>query len=76
MESPSESAELILSVFQGRKKGAAANIVALNAGAALYVAGKADSLREGAAAAKQAIENGTAYRQLARLQRKKEEQYA
>ncbi|MGD6795229.1 anthranilate phosphoribosyltransferase [Metabacillus indicus] len=76
VESPSESAELILSVFQGRKKGAAADIVALNAGAALYVAGKADSLKEGAAAAKLAIENGKAYRQLARLQRKKEEQYA
>jgi anthranilate phosphoribosyltransferase len=76
VESPAESAKLILGVFEGKRSGAAADIVALNAGAALYVAGKTDSLADGVKKAADAIANGTAYRQLARLQRKKEEQYA
>lgn len=76
VESPKASANLILEVFQGKRKGAAADIVALNAGAALYVAGKADSLKNGVKLSLEAIHNGTALHQLSRLQRKKEEQYA
>ncbi|WHZ56311.1 anthranilate phosphoribosyltransferase [Metabacillus hrfriensis] len=76
VESPAESAKLILDVFEGKREGAAADIVALNAGAALYIAGKTDSFADGVKKAADAIENGTAYRQLARLQSKKEEQYA
>lgn len=76
VESPKASANLILDVFQGNRKGAAADIVALNAGAALYVAGKADSLKNGVKQSLEAIHNGTAIHQLTRLQRKKEEQYA
>lgn len=76
VENPKASANLILEVFQGKRKGAAADIVALNAGAALYVAGKADSLKNGVKLSLEAIHNGTALHQLTRLQRKKEEQYA
>lgn len=54
------SLELVRSVLSG-KPGPAANIVALNAGAAIYVAGIADSLADGVARARKAIASGDAY---------------
>lgn len=58
-----ESLQLVTSVLEG-KAGPAANIVALNAGAAIYVAGIVDSLAEGVARAKAAIASGEAYAKL------------
>jgi anthranilate phosphoribosyltransferase len=53
-----ESAQLLKSVLQGTANESAINIVSVNAGIALYVAGKAASIREGTEMAKAAIESG------------------
>lgn len=71
-----ESANMINRIFQNDEKSSARDIVVLNAASALYVAGIAKSLYEGVHLAKEAIENGTAFRQLQTLQRRKEERYA
>lgn len=57
------SKAMILSVLNG-KKGAARTIVLLNAGAAIYVAGLADSLQSGILNAAQVIDNGAALAKL------------
>ena len=61
-----QSAALISSLFDG-ETGAAANIVCLNAGAAIYVAGKADSLTAGVQLAQQQLTNQAAQQTLAQL---------
>ena len=58
-----ESKAMILAVLEGQP-GPAHNIVALNAGAALYVAGVADTLKAGVERAAQAIKSGDAKRKL------------
>lgn len=57
--SPAESLSLIDAVFAG-KKCAARNIVALNAGAGIYVAGLTQTLAEGVQLALEAIDSGAA----------------
>ncbi len=59
VNSPQESAELIQRVFAG-EQGPAADIVALNAGAALYAADVASSIGEGVELAREVLANGTA----------------
>jgi anthranilate phosphoribosyltransferase len=59
VNSPQESADLIRAVFDGQP-GAAADIVALNAGAALYAADVASSIAEGLAMARQVLAEGSA----------------
>ena len=54
-----ENAELILDILKG-KKGPARDIVLLNAGAALYIYGKAADLGEGIKLAAQSIDTGAA----------------
>ncbi|MGQ9659770.1 MAG: anthranilate phosphoribosyltransferase [Thermochromatium sp.] len=63
---PNESLALLLSVLAG-ESGPARDIVRLNAGAAIYVAGRAASLAEGVALTAQAIDSGEAKRRLERL---------
>jgi anthranilate phosphoribosyltransferase len=58
-----ESKEMILAVL-GNQPGPAHNIVALNAGAAIYVAGLAKSHKEGVERARRAIASGDARRKL------------
>jgi anthranilate phosphoribosyltransferase len=58
-----ESKEMILAVL-GNQPGPAHNIVALNAGAAIYVSGRAPSMKAGVEAARQAIASGEAKRKL------------
>lgn len=58
-----ESLAVVRSVLEG-KPGPAANIVALNAGAAIYVAGLAPTLAEGVARARAVIASGDAYGKL------------
>ncbi|EPR28159.1 MULTISPECIES: anthranilate phosphoribosyltransferase [Geobacillus] len=67
---PEESAALLEAVMAGIAPESAINIVALNAGAALYAAGKAETIAEGVAMAKEAILSKTAYEQLQRLRAK------
>ncbi|THB72279.1 MAG: anthranilate phosphoribosyltransferase [Gammaproteobacteria bacterium] len=57
------SLNIINSVFNGDKQGkfeAATNIITLNAGAAIYVSGKAESLKQGIELAAEVIANGKA----------------
>lgn len=54
-----ESLDMMNSVLSG-SQGAARDIVLLNAAAAIYVGGKAESLADGVAAAKDAIDSGAA----------------
>ncbi len=49
------------------RPGAARDVIALNAGAALVVAGRADDLREGVELALDTIADGAAREQLERL---------
>ena len=66
VNSPEESAALIRAVFSGTR-GAAADVVALNAGAALYAADVATSLPQGVRLAQEALQNGSAEACLQRL---------
>ena len=60
------NAEIILRLLQG-KKGPARNVVLLNAGAALLVAGASKSVREGIERAEQAIDSGKAHSTLKQM---------
>jgi anthranilate phosphoribosyltransferase len=61
-----ENAAALLTLFQGGT-GAYRDTVVLNSAAALIVAGRADTLKDGAAQAVQAIEAGAALAALDRL---------
>ncbi|MGH9174841.1 MAG: anthranilate phosphoribosyltransferase, partial [Vicinamibacterales bacterium] len=61
-----QNAQRIRDVLDG-VPGAARNVVLLNAGAALFVAGRSDSIRTGVGVAAEAIDSGTAKAMLARL---------
>lgn len=60
---PKENAEITKAILAG-EKGAKRNAVVLNAGAALYVAGKAESLVDGIRLAEETIDSGKAMKQL------------
>jgi len=62
--SPEENAATILGVLSGGDRGVARAATVLNAGAALYVAGKAASLREGVRDAEGLVDSGAAARKL------------
>jgi len=62
-----ESAALLEAVMIASAPESAVNIVALNAGVALYAAGKTETIADGVAMAKDAILSNAAYRQLQRL---------
>lgn len=57
---PQENAAITLTILQGKEKGAKRNTVLLNAGAALYIGGKADSFNEGVQLAAKLIDSGRA----------------
>ena len=59
VDSPAKSLEMMHSVLNG-EPGPAREIVLLNAGASIYVAGLADDLRDGIAQARQSIDSGNA----------------
>ena len=58
-ENADQSLALINEAFSG-KKGVARDIIALNAGAAIYVSGLVNSLIEGIQKANQVLSNGSA----------------
>jgi anthranilate phosphoribosyltransferase len=64
--SAADNATIIRSILDGRR-GAARDVVLLNAGAALMVADRAASIKEGMALAAEAIDSGEAGRTLDRL---------
>lgn len=57
---PQENAAITLAILQGKEKGAKRNTVLLNAGAALYIGGKADSFNNGVQLAAKLIDSGRA----------------
>lgn len=65
---PQENAQITLSVLRG-ERGAKRDAVLLNAGAGLYIAGRAPSLLEGVAYAARLIDSGDAMAKLEAFQR-------
>ena len=61
---PTENAAITLGILKGEDKGSKRNAVLLNAGAALYIAGKADSFENGIKLAGELIDNGAALAKL------------
>lgn len=61
---PAENAAITLGILKGGDKGPKRNAVLLNAGAALYIAGKADSFENGIKLAGELIDTGTALAKL------------
>ncbi|MCF7889895.1 anthranilate phosphoribosyltransferase [Candidatus Bipolaricaulota bacterium] len=59
---PEKSARLAIDIMTGEINGPARDIVLLNAGAGIYVAGGGNSLREGLELARRSIDSGAAYR--------------
>lgn len=59
-----ENAEITKQILNGTLKGAKRNIVLLNAGCALYVCGKANTIFEGIKLAEETIDSGKAYQKL------------
>lgn len=57
---PEENAEITRNILNGTLRDGKRNVVCLNAGAAIYVAGKADSLAEGIKIAEETIDSGKA----------------
>ena len=63
---PQENAEIVRRILNG-EKGPKRNAVLLNAGASLYIGGKADSIREGVELAARIIDSGKAAETLDKL---------
>ena len=63
---PQENAEITRAILKG-EQGPKRNAVLLNAGAALYLGGKAESMKEGVALAAEIIDSGKAYDTLQRF---------
>ena len=63
---PEENAEITRSILRG-EKGPKRNAVLMNAGAALYIGGKAETLKDGVALAAKLIDSGKALETLSRL---------
>ena len=61
---PAENAEITKAVLRGEEQGGKRTAVLMNAGAALYVAGKAASLKEGVELAAKTIDDGVAYKKM------------
>lgn len=61
---PQENAKITRDILEGKEKGAKRHAVCLNAGAALYIAGKADTIEVGVKLAEQLIDSGAAKNKL------------
>ena len=57
---PQENAKITRDILEGKEKGAKRHAVCLNTGAALYIAGKADTIEAGVKLAEQLIDSGAA----------------
>jgi len=66
---PEENAADLVGIVEGDVTGAERDVTLANAGAAVYVAGAADSLKDGVEAAAAAIDSGAAAEKLERLRR-------
>ena len=57
-------AEITKAILRGEEKGSKRQAVCLNAGAALYIAGKAETMEVGVRMAEELIDNGAALKKL------------
>jgi len=64
---PADNARMVLGILRGDAPGVARAAVVVNAAAAIYVAGLADSLEDGIAVAEKSIDSGAAHDALDRL---------
>lgn len=62
-----ESKRKALKVLQGKEKGPILDVILINAGAAIWIAGKAKNLAEGIEKARQSVRSGRAYQSLKKL---------
>lgn len=61
---PAENAEITKAILKGKEKGPKRQAVCLNAGAALYIAGKAETMEAGVRMAEELIDSGAALKKL------------
>ena len=61
---PEENAKITMEILSGADKGPKRQAVCLNAGAAIYIAGKADTIEAGIRKAEQIIDEGLALKKL------------
>ena len=61
---PAENAEITRAILKGEERGSKRHAVCLNAGAALYIAGKAESMETGVRMAEELIDSGAALKKL------------
>lgn len=61
---PEENAQITRDILAGKLQGPKRNTVLMNAGAAIYIGGKADSLKDGISLAAQMIDSGAALAKL------------
>ena len=61
---PEENAQITRAILTGAKQGAKRQAVCLNAGAALYIAGKAETIKQGVRQAEQLLDSGAALAKL------------
>ena len=61
---PAENAEITRAILKGEERGPKRQAVCLNAGAALYIAGKAESMETGVRMAEELIDSGAALKKL------------
>ena len=61
---PLENAEITRGILNGSIRDTKRNAVVLNAGAGIFIGGKADSFEEGVRMAEELIDNGAAYRKM------------
>lgn len=64
---PDENAEILRGVLSGKLRGAKRDIVLLNAGAALWAAGRADNISQGIDLATETVDSGAALQKLDQL---------
>ena len=62
--SPEENAEITRAILSGEEQGAKRQAVCLNAGAALYITGKTDTIEAGVCMAEKLIDSGAAAKKL------------
>lgn len=58
---PKENARISLDIFEGKDRGPKRQMVCMNAGAALYIAGRTDTLESGIRMAEEMIDSGRAF---------------
>lgn len=61
---PAENAEITRAILSGKETGPKRQAVCLNAGASLYITGKAESIQDGVKMAEQLIDRGAALKKL------------